>query len=281
MALRLSALLALAAAAASPESSQAGRGANYLARLRAEPFTQETEAKLDDHPFVAAAGDGTLTLDQRRAFAAEQFAIPLFCSNPRLSTIVVEDTPTADLFTYLTGAEKYAGRLLLAHAETAGMDETALAAYNRTSQAQGYPSYFARLALAENHAAISAACAINQPAWGRMCRRLSAALSSSSERRVVIPSWTYQPGDAGLTFIDFFASPNGTKLDQVAVALIEQEEVTYEQLAESVRLVQEFMLTFWDAVFAADTEAAAYFTSNGRFFHRFSPKTGGFLGDLG
>ena len=60
------------------------------------------------------------------------------------------------------------------------MDEAALAAHSRTSQAQGYPSYFARLALAENHAGVAAACAVNQPAWGRMCRRLSAALSSRS-----------------------------------------------------------------------------------------------------
>ena len=112
---RLCALLALAASA-SPAIS--GTGQDHLNRLRKEPFHQETEAKLDDHPMIIAAGENTLTQAHRRAFAAELYAIPLYCSNPRLSAVVVDATSTADLFQFLTGAEKYAGRLLLAHAET-------------------------------------------------------------------------------------------------------------------------------------------------------------------
>jgi len=41
-------------------------------------------------------------------------------------------------------------------------------------------------------------------------------------------------------------------LDEVAAAIIEREGATYEQLEEPVRLMQEYLVAFFDAVFAVD-----------------------------
>ena len=227
-------------------------GLQIIARLRQEAFNLETEAKLESHPFVLAAEAGTLTMVQRRAFCCEQYAIQRsdaisFASlaghahgtfRPKsLRHATVPPGNDKDLFQFLLGGEVYASALLLEHATSLGMnDESSLATYRCSSLAQAYPSYWARLALDGNRAAGAAACAVNFPAWGRMCRRLLDAASSLE----------------GMAFIQFFATPI-ENLDEMAAAVIDsaENELNYEELAQHVRLLQEYELHFWDAVFAA------------------------------
>ncbi|KAI2509250.1 hypothetical protein MHU86_5138 [Fragilaria crotonensis] len=227
-------------------------GLQIIARLRQEDFNRETEARLESHPFVLAAEAGTLTMTQRRAFCYEQYAIQRsdaisFASlaghahgifRPKsLSHATVPSGDDKDLFQFLLGGEVYASALLLEHASSLGIhDESSLAKYRCSSLAQGYPSYWARLALDGNRAAGAAACAVNFPAWGRMCQRLLDAASSSE----------------GMAFIQFFATPIAN-LDEMAAAVIDnaEDELNYEELAQHVRLLQEYEVHFWDAVFAA------------------------------
>ena len=122
------------------------------------------------------------------------------------------------------------------YAKSVGIEsEEALNNYQCSSLAQGYPSYWARLALGNNKAAAAAACAVNFPAWGRMCARLAAVLEIDKE---------------GLQFIEFFASPI-ENLDEMAAAVIDAENVQYEDILEHVRLLQEYEVLFWDAIFDA------------------------------
>ena len=240
-----------------------------MARLRQEPFAQTTEQRLASHPYVLAAENCTLTLAQRRAFAGEQYAVQLSDARsfallaghgafrpasltgllppPPVRTAAGSGADPADsgagnLFQFLLEGELYAAPLLLKHAAALGFEhEDQLAAYPVTAGAQSYPSYWARLALSGQRAGGAAACAINFPAWGKMCGRVRAALASGCYGNV---------SAAELGFLDFFAAPVAG-LDDRAAAVIAQERVGYDDLARHVRLLQEYEVLFWDAIFAA------------------------------
>jgi thiaminase len=248
---------------------------DMLERLRQEPFNVATTAKLEHHPFVQAAENGTLTLAQRRAFVCEQLAIQQsdatsfahlagnvgFCPPSLIQATMpdpisskVEDDSTGstgvpNLFYFLLGGELYASKLLLEHAKSLGLEtEEAIQAHaSRSAVAQAYPSYWARLALQGQAGPAAAACAVNFPAWGDMCRKLHASLASNGE----LYGYSLGKDDPGLAFIDFFAAPIDN-LDEMAASIMKQENiVSYQDLLEPVRLLQEYEILFWDAVYEA------------------------------
>ena len=261
------------------EANAAKEARLTMARLRREPFALSTEQRLASHPYVLAAESCSLSLAQRRAFAAEQHAVQLSDARsfallaghagfrpasltgvrPPPARTVADggaSLPGTDLFQFLLEGELYAAPLLLEHAAALGFEhEEQLAAYHVTAGAQAYPSYWARLALSGQRAAGAAACAINFPAWGQMCGRVRAALASGCYGNV---------SAAELGFLDYFAAPVAG-LDDMAEAVIAQEitgsrdneaviaqeAVGYADLARHVRLLQEYEVLFWDAVFAA------------------------------
>jgi len=144
--------------------------------------------------------------------------------------------------------------MLLRYAKSLELDEDALRAAARTLNplSQAYPSYWARMALNGQRAAGAAACAVNFPAWGSMCARVHAALSRREE-------YGYgRDGDCcddALDFIKFFGTPI-ENLDDMAAAVIDEVEggVEYEDLVTAVRLLQEYEVMFWDAVYGAGKE---------------------------
>lgn len=232
-------------------------GMEVIQRLRQESFNQETEKKLLSHPYLKAAEAGTLTMSQRQAFAREQYFIQLsdsksfaalaghegFCPTSLCGVTVPKSfkpgADPVDLFQFLLGGEVYAAQLLLQYSKQLGLDEDALQSpqdYQISAKAQAYPSYWSRLALSKQRAAAAAACAVNFPAWGNMCGRLLEALKSKHD-------------EDGLAFIKFFATPIDN-LDEMAAAIIDAEnDLSYEELLEPVRLLQEYEVMFWDAIF--------------------------------
>ena len=248
------------------EETNRGQGQQMLDRLRSETFNISTEAALASHSYVCAAENGKLSMKQRQAFVQEQYAIQhsdaiSFASlaghkgfGPQsLADAVLPDPAIGrsadDLFQFLLGGELYASKLLLQCAEKLGIDEAGLKSHQTSPLAQAYPSYWARLALSGNRAAGAAACAVNFPAWGKMCKRLVEALGNPEN------GYGYDGvDDPALGFINFFATPIDN-LDEMAVAIIEEEGVTYADLIEPVRLLQQYELFFWDAVFNIEEES--------------------------
>ena len=51
-----------------------------------------------------------------------------------------------------------------------------------------------------------------------------------------------------LAFIDFFATPIDN-LDEMAAAVMQQEKTSYEDVVLAVRLLQEYEVMFWDAIY--------------------------------
>lgn len=75
-----------------------------------------------------------------------------------------------------------------------------------------------------------------------MCRRLYDALQNQDL------NYGYDINDQALAFIRFFASPI-EDLDKMAVAVLEEENATYEEVVDHVRLLQEYEVLFWDAIY--------------------------------
>lgn len=251
-------------------------GTDILNRLRKESWNSDTEHRLASHPYVAAAQAGKLTLKQRRAFVIEQCAIQFsdavsfaalaghnvgFLTSSKKTRLVDATVPEpvrpppkgtdVDLFQFLLGGEIYAARLLLNYARKVGLDEADVSNKQRKlmAKSQAYPSYWARLALSNNRAAGAAACAINFPAWGQMCGRLGRALADNAD------VYGYDDGedDDGLAFVNFFAATIDD-LDNMAIAILDEElkgaeESSYDEIAEHVRLLQEYEVMFWDAIY--------------------------------
>ena len=235
-----------------------------LDQIRAENLNQTTNEALANHPYLVAAKEGQLTLAQRRAFVGEQYAIQYSdaCSFARLaghenfrpSSLAVASVPEAsnesnetDLFQFLLGGELYASKLLLAYAKSVGLEEEDLKQFPVSAKGQAYPSYWARLALANNRGAGAAACAVNFPAWGKMCAELSQALKSR-------PEYGYEgmvenEVSEALAFVDFFGSPI-ENLDEMAARVMMEENVSYEDIVTEVRLLQEYEILFWDSVYS-------------------------------
>ena len=239
---------------------------SMLERLKTEKFHGETNRKLESHPYLQAAKDGTLTINQRRAFICEQFAIQLSdaCSFASLAghmafhpkSLVQATLPNAkstdsgnvpDLFQFLLGGELYASKLLLDHAKSLGLssEDAIEKAYTVTCRGQAYPSYWARLALNKQHGAAAAACAVNFPAWGNMCKQLLEALRSNK-----IYGYSDKDNATDLAFIEFFATPI-ENLDLMAATIMKREKVKYDDLLTHVRLLQEYEILFWDAAYDA------------------------------
>ena len=241
-----------------PSVSSSLSGLEMIQKIREEKFNVEVEDRLQHHPYTQAAKDGSLTLSQRQCFARDQYSTLLSLSisfaslaghqgftPTSLTNISVpkrEKEETTDLFQFLLEGIEVQARNLLAHVKTLGVDEaTLLSWYPLMAKAQAYQAYWTNLALSNKRAAGAAACAVNFPAWGNTCKSLHEALASEK--------YNYDGlDDEGLTFFKFAATPI-EELDQMAAALIEEEGATYDELVEHVRLLQEYEVMWWDAMF--------------------------------
>lgn len=79
-----------------------------------------------------------------------------------------------------------------------------------------------------------------------MCRKLLDALRDGG----AYEEYNSEDDDA-LAFIKSFATPIDN-LDEMAAAIIDEEDVTYEEIIEPVRLLQQYEIMFWDGIFEAD-----------------------------
>jgi hypothetical protein len=241
------------------------RGKLILDRLKTETFNQETERLLANHPYLKAAEKGLLTIGQRRAFAQEQYAIqlsdatsfarlaghsdftPSSLSNVKTpEPIITPADGSTDLFQFLLGGEVFASSLLLDYATGVGLDERDLSSYQPCHKAQLYPTYWSHMSLSNKRAAGAAACAVNFTAWGGMCRRLYEALRKPELNYGYISD--ENEIDSGLAFVNFFATPIDG-LDQMAAAIIEEENASYEDIVEHVKMLQKYEVMFWDSIF--------------------------------
>jgi len=224
-----------------------------LSSLRTEAFNHRTEQRLATHPYVLAAEDGSLTQRQLQAFVQEQYYVQrsdaVSFANlagaagfmpPFLSNATMPSNASDDLFGFLLGGELYAAKLLLDQAAWLGVGGDAeLMRYEPSALALAYPSYWSYLSLTQNRAAAAAACAVNFPAWGRMCKRVHDAVAKGSFGAV---------SEKDLGFLNFFGTPV-EGLDKMAAKAMVANPVSYAEIKTHVRILQSYEVLFWDSVF--------------------------------
>jgi hypothetical protein len=118
------------------------------------------------------------------------------------------------------------------------MSDGELSASEPIPAALAYSAFVAWLALYGSDAELAAAFAVNLPAWGANCGRISAALKAQ-----------YRLGDEAVSFFDLFANlPPG---DDTALAVIQgglDRGVAPALIERAARLLQGYELMYWDTM---------------------------------
>lgn len=219
-----------------------------LKDLRNSQFNINTENILTNHPFVRDAEEGKLSIEQLKRFVCEQYYIQQ-CDLKSLEMMTEkckENNRKAgyDFFKILCDGERYAAGLIISMAKWLNLSDKDLSEYQCSMKAQAYPSFLARCASYETPAFVAVACAVNFPAWGRMCGRLlNAILSSKNDFGTVSKS--------DLEFLNFFATPI-EGFDQMAIDCLKEEFDKHfkdDSLFSVVRLLQEAEVLFWDSIY--------------------------------
>ena len=118
------------------------------------------------------------------------------------------------------------------------MSDEDLSASEPIPAALAYSAFVAWLALYGSDAELAAAFAVNLPAWGANCGRISAALKAQ-----------YRLGDEAVSFFDLFA--NLPPSDDRALAVIQgglDRGVAPGLIERAARLLQGYELMYWDTM---------------------------------
>jgi hypothetical protein len=217
------------------------RAEELVSRLRGE--MADVEARLFNHPWVAAVEAGRRTPKDLRLFAAQQ------------ERIIASDLKSVALLVHRYG-DGPSGRFFAEglKTETAALD--ALASFTRAlgeepgeepdlevlAGAQAYTHFVAWMALYASDAEFAAAFLVNLPAWGKNCGRLAKALRAR-----------YGMDDQAVAFFELFAG-DAPGFAEAALAVIQaglDRGVAPHSIREAARLLQGYELMYWDALHVA------------------------------
>jgi TENA/THI-4/PQQC family len=204
-------------------------GRELLEQLRRE--LASVEQAIRAHRYLAAPPPE----DSLRAFAGEQYTI---LSSDRRSFAHLAarfpEPPAGDFFLALAQGEGEALARLLALAESLGIDERGLVAYEPKSGCQAYTAFVSWLALNGSRAELALALLANLAAWGENCRRLAGILQ----------------GRCDTSFFAFFAAPP-PGFEELALAVADQGLATGDspqRARRAARQLQAYELLFWDTL---------------------------------
>ncbi len=219
------------------------RAKAIIAQLHHE--LEDTEIKLRTHPYVAAVQRGDIPRDKLRHIVAEEYHIvssDLRSIGQLLSRF--GHTASGPFFAGAYQGEQAALAAIKKLAGTLGMSEADLQDYEPMAGAHAYTAYMAWLAHYGEDAQVAAAFAVNFPAWGANCGKLSTALQDQ-----------YKLSAEDVAFFSNFAKPI-PGFQEAAAAIVDaglERGVTERDIKRAVRLLQAYELMFWDALYTAST----------------------------
>ncbi|NES00582.1 MAG: transcriptional regulator [Symploca sp. SIO1B1] len=229
----------LGVCAAPPNLLAAQRQASYLInQIRADLAT--VEERIRNVPFLAEVEAGNASLEQIASVAAEQYSIIRSdWSSFAQMTARFDDPQSRQFFGGIASGEAIALQLLLDFAESVGLDEQDLTAYEPRPKGQTYPSRVAWIAANANRTAAGASFLANFPVFGENMGRLRDAL---------INIYGFSPEE--VAFFSFFAEPipgfEENAIEVIAAGL--RRGACPIEVQRSARLLQSYELDFWQAV---------------------------------
>lgn len=201
------------------------------------------EARMIEHPYLAALESKRFSLDKLRLFAGEQHHI--ISSDLRSIGLLINrhaDLPSRDYLLALLAGEATALETLNDLAAALMMTRDELPAYEPMPGCQAYPAYVAWLAAYGSDADFAAAFLVNLPAWGAACGRMSAALRSE-----------YNLDEKATAFLDAFAAP-ASDFEDASLAVIQaglDRGLDPKIIARAARMIQAYELQYWDTLYEA------------------------------
>jgi thiaminase len=189
------------------------------------------EQAIASHRYLQAAPPE----ESLRAFVGEQYWI-LRGDRRSFAHLAARfpDPPPGDLFLSLAQGEGRALERLRVLADSLGVDERWLEAYQPQPGCQAYTSFVAWLALGGSRADLALALLANLDAWGRNCGRLAELLD----------------GRCDISFFEFFAEP-APGFEEQALAVADrglESGDSPERAQRAARLLQAYELLFWDTL---------------------------------
>lgn len=196
------------------------------------------------HRYLEALQTGRVAREKLRIFAGQQYHI--IASDLRSIALLLSRHGNLASRPYILAVlegENAAFEALAQFAHALEMSDEELSASEPIPAALVYSAFVAWLALYGSDAELAAAFAVNLPAWGANCGRISAALKAQ-----------YGLGAEAVSFFDLFATL--PPADDTALAVIQgglDRGVAPALIERAARLLQGYELMYWDAM----AEAAA------------------------
>ena len=189
-----------------------------------------------EHPYIAEAERGTLTLDKVKAFVANQYYIVSHDARS-LAFMVSKSTcrEEFEFFNFILKGDAEALPLLIKMAEDLGMTLSDLEEYSPIPAAVAYAHYLTTLAHFALPGEQALALVVNLPVWGSNCRRLSRALREKYEMEET-------------SFLDLFAQPM-TEVEEKALSIISRYSYEEKRMRSVAKLIQAYELMFWDGIY--------------------------------
>jgi hypothetical protein len=214
------------------------RADELVATLRQE--IAGVEARLFEHPWVAAVEAGQCSREDLRSFAAQQRRI--IASDLKSVALLVHrygESPSRPFFAESLKTEMAALDALAGFARCVGEESGGEGDAEVLAGAQAYTHFVAWLALYGSDAEFAAAFLVNLPAWGKNCGRLGKALRAR-----------YGMADSAVAFFDLFAG-DAPGFAEAALAVIQgglDRGVSPARIREAAHLLQRYELMYWDAL---------------------------------
>jgi hypothetical protein len=197
------------------------------------------EEKILRHRYLEALQTGRLAREKLRIFAGQQYHI--IASDLRSIALLLcrhGNLASRPYILAVLEGENAAFEALAKFAHALEMSDEELSASEPIPAALAYSAFVAWLALYGSDAELAAAFAVNFPAWGANCGRISVALKAQ-----------YRHGAEAISFFDLFA--NLPPSDDTALAVIQggmDRGVAPALIERAARLLQGYELMYWDTM---------------------------------
>jgi len=221
-----------------PRGREAARAKARLLVAQIRTDLAAVEDQIRDVEFVSQVEAGTASVEVIAAVVAEEYSIIRSDLKSFKRMAARWDYPGSSFFGDLAFGESLALPLVLDFAETVGLSEADLIAYEPRPRSQTYPSRVAWIASHADRASAAASFLVNFGVFGENMARVRDAL---------VEVYGFEPSEVG--FFSFFAEPiPGFEEDAIEVIADGlRQGVCPRDVRRSARLLQAYELDFWQA----------------------------------
>lgn len=224
--------------------------ADCVPLLRNEAFFTDNVKSLEGHKFILDMQNGKLSTNRAKKFVAEAYYV--IKSDMRSFEVAytmygLSNDTYGKFFEFLRIGCKYADEHLDKLRMALKLTTDELDKYEPTTKSHCYTAYFSWLITHTCPAVIAVCYVLNYPIWAKMCHNMAEAIKANPK---------YRLSEADCAYFRFMSQP----LDDMDIMareifkLADKDETLrqkwyYKRIKDSVRMLQGYLIEFWDAVY--------------------------------